>query len=369
MPATIKDIRPDWVKPENASVLDSPVTKAIRILAGLVGAGDPQAPVMGMMAPMEAGPSGGLVDAVKSLISGARELPKPLGSLAKTLDKTGERGVYALKPSVGERVRNFYDLGGQQPSASNWAGVTDELANAFGGDQNLARTWSRLWGATSPNTSVPVNTRESIAALVHALTNDSRPLTVPEAQTLSHAKITMAPSKVPNINRALAGEPLSGDKVEAMAGFMVGDPRIPIDVHALHGVGAVSDKLGPELPALRAYMTKAEKLPLRGSLTDTDLYLRYEQALRDTLKEFHPSGDVNSIFAQTWEGIRAGKGLKPQGGPIDILRKKGLLERGAMLDPERLTAALKTAGWTAGSIAALLQGIGHDVPGQPGSEE
>ena len=28
---------------------------------------------------------------------------------------------------------------------------------------------------------------------------------------------------------------------------------------------------------------------------------------------FHPQRDLNAIFAQTWEGIRAGKGLAPQG--------------------------------------------------------
>mgnify|MGYP006280105563 CR=1 FL=1 len=282
------------------------------------------------------------------------------GSLAKTLKTTSEPSIYGLHDQTADRLYQIYNVGRDLPTASNWGGVTDELLAAFGGDQEKALQWSRLWGATSPNTSVPVNTRESISALNYAYNNPGKLMTVPTAQTLE-SKITMAPSKVPNINRALAGEPLSGDKVEAMSGFMVGKPRIPIDVHTLYAVGSDADKLGPELSGLRTAMTKAEKLPPRGSLTDTDIYLRYERALSDTLKQFNPGRSGNEVFATTWEGARHTKGLKPQGGPIDILRKKGLLEVGAMLDPDRLRAVLKTSGWTAGAIGALIASLGDDA--------
>src|SRR5207249_8148436 len=144
---------------------------------------------------------------------------------------------------------------------------------------------------------------------LHLLEHPTMPVTVEQAQRLTPTPITMAPAKVPNINRAIRGQPLSGDKVEAMAGFMVGDPRIPIDVHALYGLGTEAEKFKPDVPALRALMTKAEQLPARGGLTDTDIYLRYERAIRDTLHVFDPQGDINGVFAQTGEGIRAGKGL------------------------------------------------------------
>lgn len=56
--AVVKDITPDWLKtlrPQNASVLDPTWLKAARTLAQLSGLTDPNTPVMGMMAPMEAG--------------------------------------------------------------------------------------------------------------------------------------------------------------------------------------------------------------------------------------------------------------------------------------------------------------------------
>ncbi len=280
---------------------------------------------------------------------------KALGTLAKTLQKTGTKGEYVLKPEVIERLKSFLKIGQDASKGSNWAGAeSKELIAAFGGDKAKALQWARMWGATSPNTSVPVNTREAVSALAHVLENPGVTLTAEQARLLPDAKITMAGSKVPNLNRAIAGQPLSGDKVEAMSAFMAGEPRIPIDVHALYGLGTKGDKLSPELSALRTYMTKAEKLPARGGLTDTDLYMRYEKALKSALESIAPDKSVNETFATLWEGVRTQKGLKPQGGPIDILRKKGLLEFGAMLEPERLRSALRSAGWTASAIAGLM---------------
>lgn len=296
---------------------------------------------------------------------------KGVRSLAQTIKPTEDIGRYALKAQVVDRIKSLYQLGTLLPSTSNWAGSTSEdLIRAFGGDQDAALRWARMWGATSPNTSVPVNTRESVSALAHALENPGELFTVPMAQNLPDAKITMAPAKVPNLNRALAGEPLSGDKVEAMAAFMAGEPRIPIDVHALYAAGSHADKFQADIPALRAAMTRAEGLPARStarikSLSETDIYLRYEDALKRTLKEIEPKRSVNQVFAEMWEGARAHKGLKPQGGPIDILRKKGLLEAGAMLDPDRLRAALRSQGWTAGAIAGFMAALPESGDSKP----
>ena len=313
---------------------------------------------VGTAAAVVAGKSG---KALKAAVAAERAALKgeALGSLAKTLRPTETKAVYELVEPTVERVSDIYKIGRALPTTSNWAGsAADELIAAFGGDREAALRWARIWGATSPNTSVPRNTQESVSALIYALEHPGQPMTVEMAQNLSQGKITMAPSKVPNLNRALTGEPLSGDKVEAMAGFMTGEPRIPLDVHALYAVGSARDKLQPELPALRALFTGAEGLPLRGGLTETDLYLRYEDALRRALQDLVPGRSVNQVFAELWEGARAHKGLKIQGGPIDILRKKGLLEAGAMLDPERLRAALRQQGWTAGAIAGLLAALG-----------
>ncbi len=48
----IGDPTPAWLKPENASVLDSPMTKALRKLATLIGANDPQSQVLALMNPL-----------------------------------------------------------------------------------------------------------------------------------------------------------------------------------------------------------------------------------------------------------------------------------------------------------------------------
>ena len=95
--------------------------------------------------------------------------------------------------------------------------------------------------------------------------------------------------------------------------------------------------------------------------------MKYEDALRRSLQEFDPQRAYNPLFAQTWEGIRAEKGLGHQGGPIDVLRAKGLLERGAMLDPDRLKTALQSKGWTAPAITAVLSAIylGAGAPSAP----
>lgn len=307
-----------------------------------------------------AGAKGAGSDVVEAVTHGSSapaivssEMPAARGSLADTLQRD-KSGIYSLKGDVQERMHKFYRLGAGVPS--NWEGSNEELIAAFGGDAEAARQWARMWGATSPNTSVPRNTAESISAHLWKLEHPGEEMTADMARALN-PNITMAGSKVPNINRAVRGEPLSGDKVEAMAGFMVGEPRTPIDVHVLYGIGSKADNVGQETPALRALMTTLEKLPPRGSLTDTQIYLKYEDALRRSLQEFDPQRPYNPLFAQTWEGIRAGKGLGHQGGPIDILRAKGLLEPGAMLDPKRLKDALQSKGWTAPAVTALLSAI------------
>src|SRR4030095_15881648 len=199
---------------ESESVFDSPTEKAWKVFQHLLGHDGASCQVMGA-----AGANIELPGAMEGpIVKGAKLGGKALGDLVATL-KASQAGQYALKSPTMARVRDIYKLGTSLPRTSNWTDTANELLEGFGGDKEKARQWLRLWGATSPNTSVPVNTRESVSALAHALENPGRLLDVATAQNLPDAKITMAPSKVPNINRALAGEPLSGDKVEAMAGY------------------------------------------------------------------------------------------------------------------------------------------------------
>lgn len=331
--------------------LRQPAGTLLQLLADALGADTVANPAtldvaqMGPAAPLAAVQRGTLL-----------ELAKPVGSLAKGVKATRVPGVYQLRDQVVERLAQLYRHGLQLPTEANWEAMTDELRAAAGGRAG-ATQWGRLWGATSPNTAVPRNTSESLAAQLHQVERPGELMTLEWAQTPGPTKITMAPSKVPNINRVYQGEPLSGDKAEAMAAFMAGDPRLPIDVHAVWALGSKGDKLQPELSGLRALMTRAEGLPARGGLTDTDIYLRYEQALRDALAQIEPARNVGGTFATMWEGTRSAKGLRYQGGPLDLLKRAGLLEAGALLDRDRLRQTLSQKGWTAGAIAGLLAAL------------
>lgn len=309
--------------------------------------------------------------AAASLAPTAAELPG-FASLADTLEGTSVPGVYRLKQGAQDRLAHYFKMGSQLPIQANWGGVTDELVQAFGGDRDAAMRWANAWGATSPNTSVPVNTKESIMAQLYNVQHPGRPLTLEEARDMSLVgqqggkgnNITMAESKYGNINAAFAGDPLSGEKVQRMGAFMRGEPAVPIDVHAMYGLTGKETDLASEYKALKAFMGPLEgRAPAgRGVLNEAEVYSRYEAAIADTLKSIAPPGSSqNDVFATMWEGVRSGKGLDYQGSAIDILRKKGLLDVGAMLDPTKLTAALQSKGWSAAAIAAVLLSIHQHV--------
>jgi hypothetical protein len=294
----------------------------------------------------------------KKTVAPALYIPQPpdaLGSLAEGVLPGPQGAPYELKPEVIDRIKWFLEHGDKMSNNANWEGPSQELIHSFGGNKDMAMAWSRLWGATSPKTGVPNNTRESVAALLYMLEHGPNPVMTEEiAQNLTPNPITMAPSKVPNINRVYQDLPLGSPKANAMAEFMVGNERIPIDVHALFGLGANSKVFQSQGKGLRALMAAREGVPLRGSFDINDIYGTYEKLIADALASIDPSRTQNPKFATFWEGVRKFKGLKYQGGPLDILREKGLLQYGAMLDPDKLRAALAQAGWKPGAIAGLL---------------
>lgn len=384
-----KPILPDWLTSDQPTPAawnpqEAPDVQLARLMGrgflrrvvSLLGLDDPNQ-VMAVGGATEVGPmGGGALEALaqrwprfaKALQTYAVGIPKPGTTLAETIKPVGG-GQYALRAPNLRRVESLHTLGAAVPNAANWDGVVEELLQAFGGDRTKAIEWARLWGATSPGTSAPVTNREALSALLYRLEHPGQPLTVEQAQTMSPV-ITMAGSKVPNINRAYAGQPLGTPKVEEMSQLMMGPladpgPHVPFDVHAIYGVGADSPTFDTQLKGLRAMMTKAEGLPARGSLSDREIYYRVANALSDGLEGIAPGLPSSPTFATFWEGVRTSKGLAPQGGPIDLLRKKGLLELGAMLDPERLAAALKTAGWAAPAVAGLLSALPAGLERQP----
>ena len=280
-------------------------------------------------------------------------------------DQWAGTGLYKVKPDVMPRLDTLTKMGATE--GINWAGSIDELRHAFGGnDQEMVR-WARSWGAMSPATNALDSTRESVGALLWQLEHPGEVLTKEIAGNLEGGfTVKNRGSKLPNYQRARADLPLSGDKAEAMSGYMAGQDRRPLDVHAIYGITGNEDPnlaFTSETKGLRALMTKAEGLKARnpGGLTDRQLYLRYEDALRRGLAEVDPRSNGNAIFGDFWEGVRLHKGLPKQGGPIDMLRKQGLLGFGAMLNPAELRRALLQQGWTKLAVAGLMAAIGADV--------
>jgi hypothetical protein len=228
----------------------------------------------------------------------------------------------------------------------------------------MAHKWARIWAAHSPQTDVPQNTYESLASLLHLLERPGEPMTYDLARS---AGVKVAGAKVANVNRAYAGEELSGDKVEAMADYLLGKPRGPMDTHIIKaaGVNKGSPKWSSERPHLRTIMTRAEGLPRKGSatvksLTDREIYDRFDASLRRTMESFDPNRTYNEIFGNTWSGSRVNSGKKHELGPIDILRKKGLLQEARMLDPMVLREVLKSNGWSALAIGGLMAALGSE---------
>lgn len=286
-------------------------------------------------------------------IGGLPELPR--SPLASRLSRTAE-GKYRFDPETVARIGEAHRLGASVPH--DWSGISEELLTATGGHQG-ALDFARFFGATSPKTPVPKNTREAVIAFLHAIESGRAPLTAEKARAMG---LTMVGAKVPGLNRALQNLPLEAPKTEAMARLMAGEERIPLDVHALWAAGSPNKAFAPEVKTLRQLFAEVEgKLgktgkPKGGAFTVQDIYDRVEQAYGDALREVS-ADPVNISFAQMWEGARVAKGLKPQKSPIDILRAKGLLGVGAMLDRDLLKKTLESKGWGAAAIAAVLGAV------------
>lgn len=378
--AQAESVLPEWIHAAT-SVFDPWYREPVRKVYRALGGDDPESAAMAMFGtPLELGPATGTaLQALQrlaersprlaaQLVRLSQRMPKPAGSMAASLDRPqyADKSLYSQNVPTQARMAYFYGAG--EPLAAEWRGQTDELLQAFGGDKEAARTFLRLVGSMTPgHTPVPTSVKEAVAVWEQALRNPKMrtgelPFTLEQAKVPQPYTITNAPGKIPNANRALRGEPLSGDKAEAMAGFMVGEHRIPIDVHAIRGTageifdasGKAAEKFDPEIPALRAVMTKREGLPYKGGITDTGIYTRTEGSISDTMRAL-AGRDHNEVWGQVWEGIRAAHGKSAQGGPTQILKHKQLLEYAAMLDPDRLKRALLADGsWTAPAISGVL---------------
>ncbi len=148
MPTAIVDPTPAWLKAENASVTDTALTKAMRMIGHLIGADNPTAQVFNlMMTEMPGGEAtGGLAKAVQGLkervIKAYHGSPHDFEQFSLSKIGTGEgaqaygHGLYfAENPAVAEDYRST--LSNSQPSTRILANGTP-LIDHFGRNNLIA---------------------------------------------------------------------------------------------------------------------------------------------------------------------------------------------------------------------------------------
>lgn len=391
MPTTIQDPTPEWMKSKNASVLDPAWLKVARWISQKLGGTDPESGIFGMAAGFETKAARQAAEEAAQYAKRFKGVPlrgQPFPTLGETL-KTGSEGLthvnspslgadpypwlpeghqfggtgmYELKDPVLERLQHLKEIGATE--GINWRmGEDPELLHAFAGDREAMTKYGRGWGAMSPATNALDSTREMTAVHLWQMEHPGEEMTKEIAGNLEGG-FTMKNrgSKLPNWGRVQRGVPMSGDKVEAMGGFGIGQDRKPIDVHYIYGATGKEGKglsFAGETPSLKSVMSQAEGQPFTGPKGSRQLYLRYEDAIRRGLGDMNPGEAGTGVWGDFWEGVRLHKGLDKQGGPVDMLRKQGLLGYGQMLDPTELRRALNQRGWTKLAIAGLMTGLGH----------
>jgi hypothetical protein len=240
-----------------------------------------------------------------------------------------------------------------------------EIVHGFGGEEELAQRFGGLWAALSNQNPVPKNTAEALSVWLHQLMNPRNvPVHFRTLQELPLHSVKLAPSKTPNVNLALRGEPLRGVKVGPMNRYMRGQGTglevMTPDVHGLYasGITRKSPAMSQEIPHIRELVTRYEHLK-RGTLTPDELREIWQESLYEVLHRLAPDRPPDAVFGDLWEGARAHKGLAFQGAVKDILRHWGLLEYGAMLDKRKLVRALKEQrGWGDEALSGLLMVLG-----------
>lgn len=286
--------------------------------------------------------------------------PVSPGTWAQGVYREPESGLILPTPDVMGRWARYGLYGEDIPA--NWGPLTQPgIGEAFGKDPREIKLYSDLWGAISPLNDPMVNTIQANRAFARTLGPQAlSPMSEAEFNRLGLG----LPSRRPNINRAMAGEPLSGPKVPRMSGMLQGNERLPpLDEHVTSASGGATGKWSEELPALRARVKKllggADEF--KGDAGELRLNQVLSEGLVDMWGAMYPEREPLSSMASSWEGVRSDKGIKSVGGPYDILRRLGLGGRDAMLDPKKVGGAKWPGGYISSAVLApLLYGLAQE---------
>lgn len=171
----IRNPTPSWLRPENASVFDSGVEKALRMLARLIGADDPTGQVMGIAAPVDVpgGATSPVVKAIEAIAGKAKKGFKAFHGSPHDFDKfslskigTGEgaqaygHGLYFTE--TPEVARNYRDM---VPATDKGVGAVLDTDMRIGGRlvTDVYSEIERKAGRLSPKDAAPVY--EQLSAL------------------------------------------------------------------------------------------------------------------------------------------------------------------------------------------------------------
>lgn len=256
-----------------------------------------------------------------------------------------DRGKYIFDPEVMNNLSQAYAMAMSHPRLAVWRGNLEIPT----GSPQAATEFSRIWSALSANTDVPRNTRESLIAQLRILLQGRQPFTKKEGMTLG----LVPGGKIKGINLGLAGQPLEGLKTNAMADYNLGIPgRYPFDRHI--GRATLADEfpinVGQEVQFARPTFNFLESLPpetiypgtgrMRMTLPDEAVYNRFENAMGNSLRAIDPTRDPIDVFGTTWDGIRMLNENEWQPGLFDILTEHGLMQPGALQNPDAILQAL-----------------------------
>ena len=302
------------------------------------------------------------------------------------LMKAGQ--TYGFSEEATRRTALYYRLGlaGAQGSERvgvaarpvEWENLVDKIMPMVGNNREQAEILPRLWAALSPNSDVFQNSKRALQAWAYHLEHpekmgkwsrqDFKDAGMGDWKSLD-LKNGNAWSQ--NVQKAIENVTLGGPKVRAMLGYMLGEPSIPIDTHAIAAMSGTAEKLDGVLKYLRMDFADIEKFqPVRSLKTghiqtgfdaaaskgSYESYGRLEQALRDTLQSLDPERTINDIFATYWEGVRYAKGLEWKAGPIKLYRDTGLFDIIGLVNPDLLAQILKHRNWSPVAIGAIMYG-------------
>lgn len=269
---------------------------------------------------------------------------------------------YTLTDEGIGNLRRWYQASEQFPEARGvWARQNELLSTAFDGNDDLQRTFNRLQAATSPQAELAQSTREALGAHAASLRYPGQPITK-ELIEAEGVPMQNAGSKVPNVNLALQGKPMQSGKyigkVQEYGDLINGDPfATPPDTHHMGMLAEAKGDFNAHLPELRNFFAFMEGAPApgqRGALSPQDIYDRFKEARTRGWLAAVPDVVPSEAFADAWGARRHALGIPDATKtPADLMMERGLGERGALLDPDAIRAALMGQSWPRTGSAGL----------------